>query len=158
MIEQASTIPVNRASAPSAAHSTASAFASVLRLARPSSALPVVLGGCHEDVAIGVGFLLSPALAPLIVLPRSLGAYPGSEQPLLLLLAPRDGEDHPLALDAFEMRRRPARTALRRVRRVQGGGGGGESAEVEADQRERRVETEVSGVDVGQGAPVPRPP
>ncbi|KAJ7841112.1 hypothetical protein B0H14DRAFT_2783767, partial [Mycena olivaceomarginata] len=98
-------------------------------------------GGYRKNIAIGIGFLLSPALAPLIVSSYSLGAYPESKQPLLLLLAPRDGEDHPLALDAFETRRRPARAALRR------GGGGGESAEVAADQRERRVAEGVSGVD-----------
>jgi hypothetical protein len=50
----------------------------------------------RKNIAIGIGFLLSPALAPLIVLPHSLGAYPEPKQPLLLL-APRDGEDHPLA-------------------------------------------------------------
>jgi hypothetical protein len=56
----------------------------------------------QKTIATGIGFLLSPALAPLIVLPHSPGAYLDSEQPLLPLLAPHDYEDHPLALDAFE--------------------------------------------------------
>jgi hypothetical protein len=71
--------------------------------------------GYRKNIAIGIGFLLNPTLAPLIVLPHSLGAYPESEQPLpllLLLLAPRDGEDHPLALDVFKTRRRGLRCVV----------------------------------------------
>ncbi|KAJ7841110.1 hypothetical protein B0H14DRAFT_3695010 [Mycena olivaceomarginata] len=44
-----------------------------------------------KNIVIGIGFLLSPTLAPLTVLPHSLGAYLESKQLLLLLLAPRDG-------------------------------------------------------------------
>jgi hypothetical protein len=70
--------------------------------------------GYRKNIATGIGFLLSPALAPLTALPHSLGAYPESEHPLplLLLLAPRDGADHPLALDAFETRRRGLRCVV----------------------------------------------